>query len=295
MNAVTQLEQEWPQLAQRAVRDALPSWKQRRRALGAFQTGGQLLRFLHSARPEQTDPVLLALLALARTDRLAGRVALQAILPALKNHAAQLRCRADSLDEVWELLLFYAWQGICSYPLRRHSQVAANLELDVLHHTIREFNRADRRRERACPALTLELLNLHIRRRQLTAPSFPGDERLLAEAVAASVIAEEDAQLILDTRIDGVLLQLVAEAIDLPYWSLYKRRERAEAALRAWLQGKEFVQKNGASVLTYGATLRSRTRPSQPRTRPHTRAEQGGRPRRDRAPSTRPAYPRRHA
>jgi hypothetical protein len=70
---------------------------------------------------------------------------------------------------------------------------------------------------------------------------------------------------------------------------------RAEDALRAWLRRKEFVAKNGASVLTYGATSRWSPRPRRPRTRPHTRAEQGGRPRHRGVAPTRPQPGRRHA
>jgi hypothetical protein len=295
MNAVTQLEQEWPFLAGRAFRDALPAWQERRRALRGFQNVRDLLRFLHAAPAQQTDPLLLALLALARRDRLAGRFVLQAILPALKNHAARLlRTGAASYDEVWELLLFHAWERICSYPLRRRSQVAANLELDVLQRIRRELHRAFRLREHACPALTLELLNLPARHRQFTAPTRAADERLLGDAIEAGVITAEDAQLILDTRIDGVPLRAAAEECGLTYTLLRQRRLRAEDALRAWLRRKEFVAKNGAPVLTYGATSRWWPRPSRPRTRPHTRAEQGGRPRRRGVAPTRPE-PRRHA
>lgn len=294
MNAVTQLEQEWPLLAGRAFREALPRWQQRRRALRGFDSPRHLLRFLQSAGPEQTDPVLLALLALARTDRLAGRFVLQAILPALKRQVERLYRGPASFEELVELVLFYTWQAICCYPLPRRRHVAANLVLQVLHDTTREFDRPYRWRERVCPATTLELLNLHVRHGQLTAPSLPHDERLLAEAVEAGVIVGEDAQLILATRIDGVGLQLLAELHSLSYELLKKRRLRAEDALRAWLKRKEFVPKRGASVLTYGATPRSRTRPNRPRTRPHTRAEQGGRPRR-RGVAPRPERRRRHA
>jgi hypothetical protein len=281
VNAVTQLENEWPHLLQRGLRDALAGWQSQRRVLHGFQAPAQLLRFLHAAAPEQTDPVLLALLTLASEDRLAGRFVLQAILPALKTHAARLRRGSASFEEVWELLLFYAWQAICCYPLRRRrSQVAANLVLQVLHDTTRELDRAAHWRERACPNTTLDILNLHVRWQQLTVPACAADEQLLADAVAAGVIVEDDAQLILDTRVDGVRLRLLASVLQLPYWVLVKRRERAEEALRAWLGRKEFVQEKAASVLTSGATSRSRTRPSRACTRPHDRVVRTGRPRR---------------
>ena len=81
-----------------------------------------MLRFLHDNPPAETNEPLLALLTLARDDRLAGRFLLQAILPALKSQAKRIVHPAAFRDEVWELLLFYAWEAILA-PTR--SSVAA--------------------------------------------------------------------------------------------------------------------------------------------------------------------------
>ncbi len=66
-------------------------------------------------------------------DRLAGRCVLQAILPALKAQSARISHPRATPEELWELLLFHAWQAICCYPVaRRRRRVAANLVLRVL-------------------------------------------------------------------------------------------------------------------------------------------------------------------
>ena len=119
MNTISALECEWRPLAQRALADALEGWQREQPALRRFGSPQQLLRFLHQAGPAETDGPLLALLTLARADQLPGRFLLQAILPALKAQARRLS-HEDSgrREEVWELLLFYAWEAICSYPAR---------------------------------------------------------------------------------------------------------------------------------------------------------------------------------
>ena len=270
---IRQLEREWQRLERRELAQALPAWAERHPELRRFSEPGQLLPFLHSARREESDPKLRALLSLARHDRLAGRFVLQAILPALKAQASRLRRGPASRDELWELLLFHAWEAICSYPLRRrHHQVAANLVLQVLHDTTRELSCPGRHRELAYPAAKIEFLAAE-QHRQSGSSMSAVDERLLESAVEAGVIAEHDAELIFDTRVEGIRLRLLASVFEVSYWSLVKRRERAEASIRAWLRPNTHVQKNASQVLTSRATSRSTTRQARDHTRPHGRVE----------------------
>jgi DNA-directed RNA polymerase specialized sigma24 family protein len=282
------LDREWPSLEHGPIFQALPDWRTREATIRPFPNGQQLLNHLHTNPPERTDQPLLALLRLARVDRLAARLVLQAILPALKAHATRLSHRRDERDELWELLLFYAWEAICCYPLeRRPTQVAANLVLQVLHDTTRELSCPSLQRELPYPATAFERARAHSVR--LKADSSQSGEALLAAAASAGVVSARDAQLILQTRVDGMRLRLLARVLDVTYASLRQRRQRAEAALRRWLDSNSDVSKTALLVLTYGATSQSPRRPASHRTRPHGRVDRPPRPRRDAPPSrTRP-------
>src|SRR5207249_270690 len=161
-----------------------------------FDSGRRLLFFLNSSRPEETDVPLLALLSLAREDRVAGRLVLQAILPALKSQAERIAYEPRWRDEVWELLLFFAWQAVCAYPIeRRRIRVAANLVLQVLHDTTRELRPASlptvaspRSRSLACVLLGLPAVQLETLR-QADVGQASTVEQLGAEALLLSAVA----------------------------------------------------------------------------------------------------------
>jgi hypothetical protein len=270
VDAVAQLEQEWPLLQQRALAQLLPRWGELQAPLRRFGSAPELLRFLHTQPPAQTDAPLLALLTLARADRLAGRFVLQAILPSLKAQAERIRHQRGRRDEVWELLFFYAWEAICSYPLdHRRARVAANLVLQMLHDTTRELYRphserdlpvANDRLERLARGAGLEPADA----RPLFSPEVP-----LLQAVAAGAIATRDAQLILETRVDGAGLHALAVMGGLGYDGLLKRRQRAEAALRGWLRAQAAVRKTAPLDLTPQARRFSRPGRSNRERSPH--------------------------
>ena len=141
---------------QRSLKDALPVWQARQPALRGFTSPQQLLRFLHNRSMEETNEPLLALLALARDDqlaerfRLAGRFLIQAMLPSLKSQAKRIVHPPEFRDEVWELLLFYAWEAILTYPIpsgARPATSGVNLVLQVLHNATRELRRANEHTE----------------------------------------------------------------------------------------------------------------------------------------------------
>lgn len=251
---VVQLELEWPLLAHTVFAQALPGWRARARALRRFENPGRLLRFLHAAPPHQTNALLLSLLHLARDDRLAGRFVLQAILPALRAQARRLTHPAERRDEVWELLLFHAWEAICAYPLERRTRVAANLVLQVLHDTTRELRRNRSQFDICPPSGDVQQLPA------LLPPHPTRAQRLVAAAAGAGVIGERDASLILQTRVDGIDLQALALKVSIPYPALRKRRARAERALRRWAEVQGNVPTGGHSDLTSGATSSWRTR-----------------------------------
>src|SRR5918994_3821019 len=144
-DVVSRLEREWLALS-RPIAVRLPEWGARERALARFHSADELIRFLLRPGPwAARDAVLAALLAQARTEPLAARVVLAALLPGLKRIAEQVILDARDREELWQLLLACAWERICAYPLeRRPSRIAANLLLDTLHDVL-AFLAAERR------------------------------------------------------------------------------------------------------------------------------------------------------
>ncbi len=85
----------------------------------------------------QHDEYLILLLTLARHDRLAGRVVLQRILPALcalaRRHSTTFHGHQDLIDE----LVANSWASIRNYPVeRRTRRVVPNLVRDIGFQTI---------------------------------------------------------------------------------------------------------------------------------------------------------------
>lgn len=246
---VAQLEQEWPLLARRELALALARWRASQPSLRRFHRSDDLLVFLHRATPEESDGPLLALLVLAAADRDAGRFVLQAILPALKAQARRLATRATPRDELWELLLFHAWEAICTYPTsHRRRRVAANLVLQVLHDTSRELRRGSRVDATAADrAPSPRRARVPSARR--AAPG-PPPRRFVRAAVTAGVIRRRDAALILCTRVRDSELRRLAQRSGVSYDALLKRRQRAEQALRSWPPLRADVRNRRPAVLT---------------------------------------------
>jgi DNA-directed RNA polymerase specialized sigma24 family protein len=270
VNTVSALECEWQPLAHRALADALASWRLEQPALRRFTSPQQLLRFLHGAAPAESDAPLLALLSLAPRDGLAGRLLLQAILPALRSQAVRIRCGREEQEELWELLLFFAWEAISCYPAhQRRRRVAGNLVLQVLHRTTRELHRTSDQPAGLWPT----------RRRGAvgTRPFVSADrEALLRVAVARGAIGERDAELILQTRVDGISLRLVSAVQGVGYDALRKRRQRAEQQLRTLTTVDRNVPKTVFLDLTVSRGIFARA--GQPATRPRRPGAASDRP-----------------
>ncbi len=85
----------------------------------------------------QHDEYLILLLTIARDDRLAGRVVLQRILPALcalaRRHSSTFHGQQDLIDD----LVANSWAAIRNYPVeRRTRRVVPNLVRDIGFQTI---------------------------------------------------------------------------------------------------------------------------------------------------------------
>jgi DNA-directed RNA polymerase specialized sigma24 family protein len=278
MDVAYQLDREWLQLAPTEIARVLPRWHKHQPQLRRFCSARDLLAFLHTASGAQTDAPLLALLALARDDKLAGRTLLQVLLPALKAQAERIACASCQRDEVWEVLLYFAWETICTYPLeRRRVGVATKLVLDVLHHATRELHRQpvasygspqlDRR-----PLLPSERTRAHDMPppderadAPITQPAPLPTDAVLVAAVAAGVLHNWDVELILRTRVDGIRLRLLAQALGLSYHALRQRRQRAEKRLREFLAASRDVSNQPLSTLVSSErslSLPTRARPA---------------------------------
>ncbi|HMJ03695.1 MAG TPA: hypothetical protein VK506_12180 [Conexibacter sp.] len=226
-----QLEQELRrELTGAALAARYADWARQEPALARLGSPVQLLRFLRGRpAPAQSDAVLRGLLAQARSEVIAGRLVLHALLPGLKAIARRTIAGAEEREELWSALLASAWEQIRSYPLeRRPRRIAANLLLDTLRHTLRAM-RASRAGE---PSTALESRELR--------PTWPtaedGDlDALLGKAVAAGALTEQEAGLVAVTRFDGIPLAHLAAVGGQPYNRLKVRRQRAERRLLVWL------------------------------------------------------------
>lgn len=154
------------------------------------------------------DEILVGLLERAQDgDQLAGRVALQVMLPAAVRIAQAINRRPDVLgdtDEAFALVLAALWQVVATYPVaRRRTKVPANLYLDTLALVRRGHTSSTHR-----AALTfLELPYADIRTAaepgRLDAgqddPAGPADAQLctvLAWAVRSCVLGLDEARLL---------------------------------------------------------------------------------------------------
>jgi DNA-directed RNA polymerase specialized sigma24 family protein len=227
---IEQLEAEWPTLAAGPLRGRLRVWGEQEPLLRGFATPQQLLRELRRLRGRHRaeDAILAALMRQAHTDPLAARVVLQALLPGLKALAGRILFEAGERDELWSALLAHCWERIRSYPLeRRPTRIAANTLLDTLKKTTQELKRHRRERD--------ELVAEPPTPEAAPAPTDTDVERLLKQAVAAGALSEEEAELILRTRIDGDDLHALAREQRLAYATLKMRRIRAEKRLLLYL------------------------------------------------------------
>ena len=83
------------------------------------------------------DTILLALVELARSDELAGRIVLQHLLPALISNARRYRSYTDRTDPITQIVPA-AWLAIRSYDVdRRRHHVAASLISDSVFQAFR--------------------------------------------------------------------------------------------------------------------------------------------------------------
>jgi DNA-directed RNA polymerase specialized sigma24 family protein len=230
------LEQDWQaQLHHPVLRNRFRVWQDADATLTRFKDVIALLRFLRGpGSGVEKDEVLSALLARARWEPLAARVVLEAMLPGLKKLAGRLLTDAREREELWSAVMACAWERICTYPVeRRPRKVAANLLLDTLRGTLAALSAG--RREPSTQTFPA----------QLEAPQQCDSDvdALLAQAVAAGAVSEDEAELILLTRIDGASLKVLAADRGVSFDTLKHRRHRAERRLVVFLGARPVPQR----------------------------------------------------
>lgn len=239
------LQRECEVLARSRLRLELRGWAAQEPSLARFEAPDRLLGFLWDRRApsEEKDRVLLALLRRARTEELASRLVLQAMLPGLKTLAAAMLRRhpehgdpALDREELWQVLFVEMLQRIKTYPLeRRPGSVAANLVLDVKHAVLAEAQTA----RVAAGELPLDE-PLEPDEQALRVRPGVDVEEPLRRAVQAKAITAADAELLLLVDVDGVTLREAAGRVGLSYnlarIRVQRARKRLLMFLRPWTQ-----------------------------------------------------------
>jgi hypothetical protein len=218
VNLETTLEQTAPTSAQWVT------WVQQEPAFADLSY--QEMRWqLRTAGPARKDELLDALVRLVQSDLGAFGVLAACLLPALRHRVAQY---APSLDRQDALAIIAAglYEAAVRYDIEAHPRYVAENLLALPTRRLRRAVALDRR------------WNAHIRHASDGVPHAAcvqlSPRWLLGAAVAAGVLAEHEARLISDTRVDGRTLPEVADELGLAYEAAKKRRQRAEARWAAW-------------------------------------------------------------
>lgn len=177
--------------------------------------------------PRHEGEVLSALAALARTDELAARSLLQALLPGIIRLASRAMLDDPGADSE---LVALAWERIRTYPSGRAGPVAGNVLLDVKKR-YRRHRRIDAPRSSVLPASPLlPPRDAHVTR---SAEDEALDRISLADFLATQerVVGRRNLRLIVRTRVHGVRLADVAVEEKVSVQTLNVRRRRTELRL----------------------------------------------------------------
>lgn len=230
MNVFTQLAAEWERLnGDAAARATIAGWADP--ALDGCRSPADVLRIIRRSDYDHTDAALLTLIRLAGNgDQLAGRIALQAMLPGL---AALTRRIAGGLegDDAAQQVIGEFWQVLAGYPYRRRQRVAANLLWD----TLRAVHRPTRPTRRIDPALVSDPAGAHDSADLRAVPSLDPDtdlDGLLAWATEHGVVDARDAGLLSAVYTDRQPRSVVAHRLGLTEPALRKRCSRSRLRLQ---------------------------------------------------------------
>src|SRR5215471_15817930 len=219
-----QLDSEWSRLAR--SRGAARRLATVCAVAGGARSLAEVERYVRAAGPEDADRVLLALVTEAVGGcAMAARVLLQLLLPGTRSLARRWWALGDH-DERAAAAVMAVYHRIKNYPLAaRPGRVAANILMDAASEL-----------RRSVPRVILVATDMGAG----TGPS-EADEAsphvadelraLLRDAVAAGVVAADDAEIIARSRIGGDRVADLAARRGLRPRTVWDRRQRAERAL----------------------------------------------------------------
>lgn len=226
------LDEEWADLARSPdSQRVLRRWGVCEPPLAGFTSLVVLLDALQGRNdPSLRDRRMLALLRLARDDRVARRVALQVVRPALSCIAQTYSSRWGA-DDARSEAIAAALERISTFPTdRRCENLAGHIVQDVRHHF---FKRLDR--ELAFERSFAMVEDLSTIERELVAPpDRTTADRLvsiIADAVRAERITPRHAQLVVVSRLAGVPIEDIATAWGRTPQTVRRMRQRVERAL----------------------------------------------------------------
>lgn len=222
---------------ERALARALPptrrqwtAWARQERVLRGI-TYEQLRAELtpgRSSRP-RADALLAALWRLARHDREAGRILLACLLPGVRRIVARYG-RSLGQDEAFMTAGVALWERIARFDPPADYVAYRMLWLAgrrVHHAAVSGRAEADR-----CRPVTGDETAVEV-------TSGVSVRVTLGEAVSAGVVTRRDAWLVWATHCAGLTVVEAAGLLGIGYERAKKRRQRADAALKAWLEAGE--------------------------------------------------------
>ena len=226
------LDEDWITFTRsRDAHDLLAVWGASEPALSGFTSHDTLLGALRGRTDlDWRDRRMLALLRLARRDRVARRVALQVVRPALSCIAQTYSVRLGQEDARSDVIAA-ALQRIATFPTdRRQTNLAGHIVQDVRHYFYKRLER-----ELAFEEVFTVTDDVTTLDRELVAPPerTAADQvaSIVGDAVRAGRITARHAQLVVDSRLGGVPIEDIAAAWNRPPQTVRRMRQRVERAL----------------------------------------------------------------
>jgi hypothetical protein len=179
---------------------------------------------LRTASQTRKDELLGALVRLVQADTGSFGVLAACLLPGLRHRVGRYAASLDR-QEALAVVMAGLFEFASRYDMEAHPRFVAEKLLDFPTRRLRRavaVHRAWIAHTRVSDAV-----------RHAAGPD-PSPDALLASAVEAGVLSEQEARLIFDTRIAGHSLPHVARRLGVRYEAAKKRRRRAESRWAAW-------------------------------------------------------------
>lgn len=203
------LVEEWVRMQEQPSSElTIRKWARTEPALDELKTPADVVDTIDSSGHDRADTILAALVRLTQTgQQMAGRIALQAMLPKLIKDAARvhpIEGDTSGREENLQVAIATFWTTLAEYPIhRRNTKVAANLAWDTLHQlTGRRVKHARQHSQPDLPMDPQALAAIYDDRDVVAAPAIDaldptcGLPELLEWAVRAGTITAQDQQLL---------------------------------------------------------------------------------------------------